>query len=122
VGAVASNKQVAARGLRHFYNRAMLRTLDDYTLTSNALLVDTNNAAAERLLTELKFPTVLAANDQRVRSWACARRAFCGAVSSDFRIPVSYQAALGVEHEVRRGMKLELNYVFNRGIHLVRER
>jgi len=38
-----------------------------------------------------------------------------------FRIPESYQAALGVDRELRRGVTLEVNYVFNRGLHLWRE-
>src|SRR5205085_8021339 len=61
-----SHRMAVRAGYGIFYNRALLRTLDDYTLTSNALLLDTDNAAAARLLTELKFPGVLAANDARV--------------------------------------------------------
>jgi hypothetical protein len=116
-----ANKTVVRAGYGIFYNRAMLRTLDDYTLTSNALLVDTDNPAAQRLLTELKFPSVLAANDPRVTQLGVREAGFLRRVSSDFRIPASYQASFGVEREIRRGLKVEVNYVFNRGIHLWRE-
>jgi hypothetical protein len=116
-----ADKTVVRAGYGIFYNRAMLRTLDDYTLTSQALLVDTDNAAAQRLLTELQFPSVLATNDARVAQLGVREAGFLRRVSSDFRIPASYQASLGVERELRRGLKLELNYVFNRGLHLWRE-
>ncbi|HEV2668594.1 MAG TPA: hypothetical protein VG324_27000, partial [Blastocatellia bacterium] len=42
-------------------------------------------------------------------------------IGDDFRIPESYQASLGLEREVARGFKVEVNYVFNRGLHLWRE-
>src|SRR5262249_59097769 len=61
-----TDKTVVRAGYGIFYNRALLRTLDDFILTSNALQIDTDNPAAERLLTELRFPTALAANDPRV--------------------------------------------------------
>ena len=116
-----SQRTAVRAGYGLFYNRALLRTLDDYTLTSNKLLVDTNNAAAARLLTELKFPTVLAANDPRVTQLGVREAGFLRRLGKDFRIPESYQASLGIEREVRRGTKVEINYVFNRGAHLWRE-
>lgn len=116
-----SQRMAVRAGYGIFYNRAMLRTLDDYTLTSNALLVDTDNPAAARLLTELKFPAVLAANDPRVTQLGVREAGFLRRLGKDFRISESYQASLGVERELRRGTKLEINYVFNRGAHLWRE-
>ncbi|MBI1760751.1 MAG: TonB-dependent receptor [Acidobacteria bacterium] len=116
-----SHRMAVRAGYGIFYNRALLRTLDDYTLTSNALLVDTNNAAAARLLTELRFPAVLAANDARVMQLGVREAGFLRRLGKDFRIPESYQASLGIERELRRGTKLEVSYVFNRGAHLWRE-
>jgi hypothetical protein len=104
-----------------FYNRALLRTLDDFILTSNEIRIDTNNPAAERLLTELRFPTVLAANDARVAELGVRVSDLPRRIGDDFRIPESYQASLGVEREVAKGFKVEVNYVFNRGSHLWRE-
>jgi hypothetical protein len=40
---------------------------------------------------------------------------------TDFRIPESYQASLGLEREIAGDFKVEVNYVFNRGLHLWRE-
>ncbi|MGH9934598.1 MAG: TonB-dependent receptor domain-containing protein [Blastocatellia bacterium] len=115
------NKTVVRAGYGMFYNRALLRTLDDFILTSGALQIDTNNPAAERLLTELRFPATLAANDPRVAELGVRESGFLRRLGKDFRIPESYQASLGFEREVARGFKVEINYVFNRGLHLWRE-
>ncbi len=116
-----TNKTVVRGGYGIFYNRALLRTLDDYILTSNTLRIDTNTEAAERLLAELKFPQTLPATDPRVRQFGVREAGFIRRLSKDFRIPESYQASLGFERELARGFKLEINYVFNRGLHLWRE-
>ncbi|MGH9751983.1 MAG: TonB-dependent receptor domain-containing protein [Blastocatellia bacterium] len=116
-----SGKTAVRAGSGIFYNRALLRTLDDFILTSNTLQIDTNNPAAERLLTELRFPTVLNANDPRVAELGVRESGFLRRLSDGFRIPESYQASLGIEREIARGFKVEVNYVFNRGLHLWRE-
>jgi len=116
-----SGKTVVRAGYGIFYNRALLRTLDDFILTSNKLLVDTDNAAAKSLLTDLQFPHVVAAGDPRVAQAGVRESGFVRRLSRDFRIPESYQAALGIERELGRGFKVEVNYVFNRGLHLWRE-
>ncbi len=116
-----TGKTVVRAGYGAFYNRALLRTLDDFILTSNAIQIDTNIEAAGRLLTELQFPAVLAANDPRVAELGVRESGFLRRLSDDFRIPESYQASLGVEREIARGFKVEVNYVFNRGLHLWRE-
>jgi hypothetical protein len=114
-----SSKTVVRAGYGIFYNRAMLRTLDDYTLTSNTLAIDTNTATA--LLSQLRFPQPLAPNDPRVTQFGIREAGFLRRLSKDFRIPESYQASFGFERELRKGTKLEANYIFNRGLHLWRE-
>jgi hypothetical protein len=116
-----TGKTVVRAGYGIFYNRALLRTLDDFILTSSAIQIDTNNEAAERLLAELRFPAVLAANDPRVAELGARESGFLRRLSKDFHIPESYQASFGLEREVGAGFKLEVNYVFNRGLHLWRE-
>ncbi|HKC85503.1 MAG TPA: TonB-dependent receptor, partial [Blastocatellia bacterium] len=116
-----TGKTVVRAGYGAFYNRALLRTLDDFILTSNALQIDTNNESAERLLTELRFPTALAANDPRVAELGARESGFLRRLGEGFRIPESYQASIGFEREVARGFKVGVNYVFNRGSHLWRE-
>jgi hypothetical protein len=116
-----TGKTAVRAGYGIFYNRALLRTLDDFILTSNAIQIDTNNEAAERLLEELRFPVTLAANDPRVSQLGVRESGFLRRLSDDFRIPESYQASLGLEREIAGGFKIEVNYVFNRGSHLWRE-
>ncbi len=116
-----SHKTVVRGGYGIFYNRAMLRTLDDFILTSQTVAIDTNTALAEPLLTALKFPVRLDANDPRVKQFGVREAGFLRRLSNDFRIPESYQASAGFERELARGLKIEVNYVFNRGLHLWRE-
>lgn len=116
-----SHKTVVRGGYGIFYNRAMLRTLDDFILTSQTVAVDTNTALAEPLLTSLKFPARLDNNDPRVKQFGVREAAFLRRLSSGFRIPESYQTSAGFERELARGFKIEINYVFNRGLHLWRE-
>jgi hypothetical protein len=116
-----SQKTVVRGGYGIFYNRAMLRTLDDFILTSNAIAVDTNEDIAKPLLTLLQFPNTLKADDPRVKQFGVREAGFLRRLSQNFRIPESYQASFGFERELTRGFKVEVNYVFNRGLHLWRE-
>lgn len=116
-----SHKMVVRAGYGIFYHRAMLRTLDDFILTSNTISIDTNTPAAKPLLTSLQFPAVLNADDSRVKQLGVREAGFLRRLSADFRIPESYQATFGFERDLNRGFKLEVNYVFNRGLHLWRE-
>lgn len=116
-----SNKMVMRGGYGIFYNRAMLRTLDDFILTSSTIGIDTNSALAKPLLTALQFPAALKSDDPRVKQLGVREAGFLRRLSNGFRIPESYQASFGFERELARGFKVEVNYVFNRGLHLWRE-
>lgn len=116
-----TGKTVVRAGYGIFYNRALLRTLDDYVLTSNKLLVDTDNAAAASLLTSLQFPKALSATDRRVTQLGVNEASFVRRLERGFRIPESYQASLGIEREVTKHFSVEANYIFSRGLHLWRE-
>jgi hypothetical protein len=116
-----TGRTVVRAGYGIFFNRALLRTLDDFILTSNTMRIDTNHEAASRLLTELQFPRTLQASDPRIAQLGVRETGFVRRLSKDFRIPESYQASLGCEREIRRDAKIEVNYVFNRGLHLWRE-
>ncbi len=116
-----SGKTVVRAGAGIFYNRALLRTLDDYVLTSNSLLVDTENTAAAGLLTSLRFPNVLSATDPRVTQLGIKESSFTRRTETGFRIPESYQASLGIERELAKHFSIEATYVFSRGLHLWRE-
>jgi hypothetical protein len=116
-----TGRTVLRGGYGLFYNRAMLRTLDDFILTSNATLLDTNNPGADRLLAELKFPQVLSADDPRVRQLGARESGFVRRLGANFSVPESRQASFGFERQLARGFKLEVNYVYNRGLRLWRE-
>ncbi|HZS03409.1 MAG TPA: TonB-dependent receptor [Blastocatellia bacterium] len=117
----SDGKTVVRAGYGIFYNRALLRTLDDFILTSNKILVDTDNVAAAPLLTQLQFPRVLSKDDPRISQLGVRESGFVRRLSPDIRIPESYQAAAGFEREIGKGFKVEVNYVFSRGLHLWRE-
>ncbi len=114
-------KTAVRGGFGIFYSRALLRTLDDFVLTSNKVLVDTDNEAAKPLLTQLQFPQTLAASDPRISQHGVRESGFIRRLSPTIRIPESYQAALGIEREIGSRFRVEINYVFNRGLHLWRE-
>jgi hypothetical protein len=116
-----TNRTVVRAGYGMFYNRALLRTLDDFILTSQTVRIDTNNEAAARLLTDLEFPQVLSPDDPRVAQLGVKESGFIRRLGRDFRVPESYQASFGVERELGAVFKIEVNYVFNRGLHLWRE-
>jgi hypothetical protein len=116
-----SGKTVVRAGYGIFYNRALLRTLDDFILTSNTLVVDTNNPGATTLLSALRFPQTLQVSDPRVAQFGVREAGFTRKVSDTLRIPESYQTSFGLERELSKGFKVEANYIFSRGLHLWRE-
>ncbi len=117
----SDSRIVVRAGFGLFYNRALLRTLDDFTLTSQSILIDTNLPQARSLLTTLEFPKVLDSSDSRVREMGIRETRFLRKLERGFRIPESYQAGAGVEFSIGRASRFEVNYVFSRGAHLWRE-
>lgn len=116
-----------------FYNRALLRTVDDFTLGNQQLFFDTNALRDDtgRLLTaearrafissNLRFPETLAIGSPLVRQFAVRNTEFARRLDPQLRIPESYQANLGIEHHLGNGFVIEANVTLNRGIHLWRE-
>jgi hypothetical protein len=129
-----TGKTVVRLGAGVFYNRALLRTVDDFTLGQNRLIFDTNDlreAATGRALTDtqrrafissnLRFPETLTADSPLVRQFAALQTDFTRRLDPALRIPESYQANVGFERELAHGFVFEANYTFNRGLHLWRE-
>ncbi|HEX8557869.1 MAG TPA: TonB-dependent receptor [Pyrinomonadaceae bacterium] len=112
-------------GVGVFYNRPLLRTLDDFTLGRSVVEFDTNFLPpAERaafIAARLRFPAALAADSPLVRDFGARVTDFSRRLDPDLRIPESYQANVGFERELWGGLVVEAGYTFNRGLHLWRE-
>ncbi|MGI9166732.1 MAG: carboxypeptidase regulatory-like domain-containing protein, partial [Pyrinomonadaceae bacterium] len=129
-----SGKTVVRLGAGIFYNRALLRTIDDFTLGAQQRFFDTNtlrDPATGKLLSaeqrrafitaNLRFPETLQVSSPTVEQFGIFNTGFSRRLDPALRIPESYQANLGVEREVGGGFVFEANYTLSRGIHLWRE-
>lgn len=129
-----SGKTILRFGAGLFYNRALLRTIDDFTLGNRQLFFDTNAlrdpitgklmSAAQRrsfIAANITFPQTLSVDSPLAQQFGELNTEFSRKLDPNLRIPESYQANLGVERNLGAGFVLEANYTLNRGIHLWRE-
>jgi len=119
-----SGKTVIRAGAGIFYNRALLRTIDDFTLGAQQLFLDTNDIpVAERaaVLSQIHFPQSLTSDSSIVKQFGTLNAGFSRRLDPNLRIPESYQANIGFERELPRAWIFEANYTYNRSLHLWRE-
>ncbi len=114
-------------GFGVFYNRILLRTFEDFVVASGLSEIDLGNGPGSTgPLSALSriggFPHIFPRHPDDtgihdiLRPIENAR-----SISSDLRIPYSLQASLGIERQIRRDLKVEVNYVLNRSIRLWRD-
>lgn len=128
-----SGKTVIRGGAGVFYNRALLRTIDDFTLGAKQLFLDTDalvDPATGKLMSDaqrrafiaanLHFPQTLTVSSPLVKQFGVLNSGFSRRLDPKLRIPESYQANLGFERELG-SFVFEANYTWNRGLHLWRE-
>ncbi len=133
-GPLESGRLVVRAGAGIFYNRALLRTIDDFTLGKQQLFFDTNRlvdpvsgklmTAAQRrsfIAANIHFPQTLHPDSELVKQFGELNTNFSRRLSNQLRIPESYQANVGAEYYLGRGYSLEANYTITRGLHLWRE-
>jgi Carboxypeptidase regulatory-like domain/TonB dependent receptor/TonB-dependent Receptor Plug Domain len=129
-----SGKLVLRAGGGIFFNRPLLRTIDDFTLGQQQLFFDTNQlrdpstgklmTAAQRrafIAANLRFPQTLSVDSPLVREFGIKNTDFSRRLDPKLRIPESYQINAGVERDLGHGYSIEANFTFTRGIHLWRE-
>jgi Carboxypeptidase regulatory-like domain/TonB dependent receptor/TonB-dependent Receptor Plug Domain len=112
-----------------FYNRALLRTIDDFTLGRQQLFFDTNllrDPGTGKLMTAEQRRAFIAANIRfpaiaDLDQFATLNTEFSRRLDPQLRIPESYQMNAGVERDLGHGFSIEANFSFTRGIQLWRE-
>jgi hypothetical protein len=129
-----SGKLVIRFGSGIFFNRPLLRTIDDFTLGQQQIFFDTNlltDPLTGKLMTaeqrrafiaqHLRFPETLSVDSRFVREFGVLNTEFSRRLDPALRIPESYQLNAGVERDLGRDFSVEANFTFTRGIHLWRE-
>lgn len=124
-------KGVVRFGAGIFFNRVLLRTVDDYRRGQSEIIFDTNRVSAtgnarDVYLSQLSslFPAVLTSDHPLVRQYVAAgfnNNSFFRSLSPDLKIPESYQFNVGFEREIANGYVIEANFTYNRTARLWRE-
>jgi hypothetical protein len=133
------DKTVIRAGAGIFYNRVLLRTIDDFTSTSNTLRFDsgslnvpagttvTASIVRDFLSTQVPNPltldTLVPVNaTQRFTVQQLSRPSTeFRSLDPNIKIPESYQFNVGFEREIYKGLVFETNVTYNKTVHLWRE-
>jgi len=111
-------KTVIRAGLGLFFNRALLRTLDDFSLGKSTLIVDSN--VNPQVLDQVKFPQPVL-DRMLIERFGLAETRFLRRVSAELEIPYTVQTGLGIERQLNGRLVVGADYIFTRGAHLWRE-
>jgi len=111
-------KTVVRAGFGLFYNRALLRTIDDFALGRTTTIVDSDLVPA--VLDAVKFPRPLS-NPKLISDFGIRETSFLRRVSPALQIPYTVQTGLGIERQLGANLVATVDYIFTRGAHLWRE-
>jgi len=111
-------KTLLRAGFGMFYNRALLRTLDDFSLGTSTVIVDSDINAG--VLNSVHFPEPLA-DQNLISKFGLPETKFLRRVSPDLEIPYTLQTGIGIERQLTKDLIVTADYIFTRGAHLWRE-
>ncbi|HEX8367674.1 MAG TPA: carboxypeptidase regulatory-like domain-containing protein [Pyrinomonadaceae bacterium] len=129
------DKTVVRVGAGIFYNRVLLRTVDDFTAGSQELRFDSRirfpadvEFARIRTFLSEQFPNPLTL-DTQIPISATATRSVRDlsrpggfrSLDPNLKIPESYQFNIGFEREIAKGIVFETNFTWNKTVRLWRE-
>src|SRR5262245_13998618 len=100
-------KTVVRAGFGMFYNRALLRTLDDFSLGASTIIVDSDVTPA--LLSSVRFPQALS-DQSAIDRFGLAETQFLRRVSPDLEIPYTVQTGIGIERQISRNLVATVDY------------
>src|SRR5262249_49355555 len=105
-------------GFGLFYNRALLRTIDDFALGRTTTIVDSDLVPA--VLDAVKFPRSLS-DPRLISDFGIRETSFLRRVSPALQIPYTIQTGLGIERQLGANLVVTVDYIYTRGAHLWRE-
>ena len=105
-----SGKLALRFGSGIFFNRPLLRTIDDFTLCKQQLFFDTNLLPDPRafIAAHIHFPQTLTPD------FGVLKTNFSRRLDPAFRIPESYQINAGVERDLGHDYAVEANFTLTR--------
>ena len=113
-----SGKTVVRAGFGIFYNRALLRTIDDFSLGASTIIIDSE--LAPDVLSAVRFPLPLS-DESVINRFGLRETKFLRRISPALEIPYTIQTGVGVERQMGNSLVITADYIFTRGAHLWRE-
>jgi carboxypeptidase family protein/TonB-dependent receptor-like protein len=111
-------KTAVRAGFGLFYNRALLRTIDDFSLGRSTIIVDSD--ISPDVLEAAQFPNPIA-DQTAIERFGVKETGFLRRVSKNLEIPYTLQTGMGIERQINKRFVITADYIFTRGAHLWRE-